>query len=159
MCYTCGVFAYLFLELIYLMVKRNRKSKPFKENLNEQRVFLDGVEKHNEQVHRDPFYKVQPWMLVDSYMLVLVKQNDPRALFFSDIGMKERYSGPLILSSGKGLVLSSLPDYEHEGKPVKRITVGSTKRAMDIQFSDNYIKVIFIFYKGLLNKMRKIYHK
>ena len=133
---------YLLIEVLRLLFCRFKICKEFKKNLNDERVFLNGVDEHNKHVKEDTSYQIPAWIFVDPFKIVLVKQNDSRALIVPQLQTKATGIVKLLLSSGKAVVLSSKPDFKFDGKDVKWMTIGSPLRVMEVVFAvDSCIKV------------------
>jgi len=140
--YFFGYMAYLILEFLYLLFRRHIQCKEFQKNLNKDRVFLDGIDEHNKNVQEDLTYKMPAEIMIDPFRMVLVKKKDSRALFLPQLLTKVAVPVQLLLpSSGKAVVMSSRPEFQHEGNDVQWMTLGSPIRALEVVFdTDQCIK-------------------
>ena len=141
--YFSGYMAYLILEFLYLLFRRHIQCKEFQKNLDKDRVFKDGIDEHNKNVQEDLTYQMGAWLMIDPFRMVLVKKKDSRALFLPQLLTKVAVPVQLFLpSSGKAVVMSSRPEFKHEGIDVQWMTLGSPIRALEVVFdTDQCIKV------------------
>ena len=150
LCYLFGFLAYLGLEFLHLMIRRLIAYAKFRKNVDDENIRLDGIVERNKEIMRDPMYKTPPELVLDPYRIILVKKEHSHALNFPKLDhTKKGIQFLLVLSSGKGIVMSSRPDFKYEEKDVKWVTIGSAFRAIDVIFgADDTIQVhSFTWYK------------
>ena len=136
--YFFGYLAYIILEFLILVFRRMKHCKEFKTNLDKDGVFLDGIEDHNTRIREDVTYKLPAYLMIDPYKLVLMKKNDSRALVLPQLLTKIDVPVQLFLpTSGKAVVMSARPAYQHAGKDVQWVTLGSSVRALEVVYDMN----------------------
>ena len=88
----------------------------------------------------DASFGIPHWLIVDPFTIALVRKGDPRTLLLP--ALEVNVPTKLILPTGKAVVMSSKPAFEHLGKEVKWMTIGSPARALEVVLgTDNCIKV------------------
>ena len=136
--YFFGYLAYIIIEFLILLFLRIKHCWEFKKNLDKEGVFLDGIEDHNECIRKDVTYKLPAYLMIDPYKLVLMKKDDPRALLLPQLLTKIDLPVQLFLpTSGKAVVMSARPAYQHAGKDVQWVTLGSSVRALEVVYDMN----------------------
>ena len=76
--------------------------------------------------------------MIDPYKLVLMKKNDSRALVLPQLLTKIDVPVQLLLpTSGKAVVMSARLAYQHAGKDVQWVTLGSSVRALEVVYDIN----------------------
>ena len=136
--YFFGYLAYVLLEFLVLVLKRAKHCRAFKMGLDEDGVFLDGIEDHNARIKEDVTYKLPAYLMIDPYKLVLMKKSDSRALVLPQLLTKIDVPVQLFLpTSGKAVVMSARPAYQHAGKDVQWVTLGSSVRALEVVYDIN----------------------